>query len=79
MARQVAVVLVAAGCSLRDPSLIAGLALAYLLLWLDIHLQLQRLGHVTTSPSASHIYAFPVQQLLATWKRAAVRLSDLYR
>jgi peptidoglycan/LPS O-acetylase OafA/YrhL len=42
--------------------------LAYPLLWLGIHLPLHKVGAKNDYSYGVYIYAFPVQQLLATWK-----------
>jgi peptidoglycan/LPS O-acetylase OafA/YrhL len=41
--------------------------LAYPLLWLGLHLPLQRVGRQNDYSYGVYIYAFPVQQLLALW------------
>ena len=41
--------------------------LAYSLIWLGIHLPLQRVGAVNDYSYGIYIYAFPIQQLLVTW------------
>ena len=41
--------------------------LAYPLIWLGIHLPLQRVGAVNDYSYGIYIYAFPIQQLLVTW------------
>jgi peptidoglycan/LPS O-acetylase OafA/YrhL len=41
--------------------------LAYALIWLGIHLPLQRVGAVNDYSYGIYIYAFPIQQLLVTW------------
>jgi peptidoglycan/LPS O-acetylase OafA/YrhL len=43
----------------------AGLPLAYLCMWLAIHLPLQAIGRKTDISYGVYLYAFPVQQLLA--------------
>jgi len=56
----------AAGFRLTGPDLTAPF-LAYLLLWLGMHLPFQRVGSRNDYSYGVYIYAFPVQQLLYLW------------
>lgn len=46
-------------------TILAGIPLAYLCLWLGIHLPLHELGRKTDISYGVYLYAFPIQQLLA--------------
>ena len=58
-------VAIAVGVNLRDPHLLTGPALAYLTIWLGMHLPLHRVGARTDISYGVYIYAWPLQTLLA--------------
>lgn len=55
------------GSFLSNPDVIAGPALAYVCIWLSIHLPLDRVGARNDLSYGVYIYAFGVQELLAVW------------
>jgi peptidoglycan/LPS O-acetylase OafA/YrhL len=57
----------AKGFTLASSSSLVAPALAYLLLWLGIHLPFQKVGARNDYSYGVYIYAFPVSQLLALW------------
>jgi peptidoglycan/LPS O-acetylase OafA/YrhL len=46
---------------------LTALFITYPMLWLGIHLPLQRVGATNDYSYGMYIYAFPIQQLLALW------------